>query len=200
MPSRSKTPRPLTAERQAFVLAFIETGNASEAYRRAYPRSRNWTPNALHARASRLLAEPEISDKVRDRANDKARDKVEAIAAGKVAPLVDQVRQAHAARHQLTVDDIIDRLEELRLLAIKNNQVSAGVSATAELRKLLFGDKTVHELRDRDGNLVDVDALVRALMRRRSQDGEIIDAETLPAPEPASKAVKHLPFPGKRSR
>jgi hypothetical protein len=66
--------------------------------------------------------------------------------------------------------------------------------------RLLFGDRCKVELVDKDGsNLVDVDALVRALMRRRSLDGEVIDAEVevLPAPEPAPapRTVKHLPFP-----
>ncbi len=39
---------------EAFALALAETGNQSEAYRRAYPQSRRWTEAGLHPQASRL--------------------------------------------------------------------------------------------------------------------------------------------------
>jgi hypothetical protein len=146
-------PRPLTAQQQAFVLAYVETGNAAEAYRRAYNCKEGRSAQSIGVAAYRLLKNPRIAAQakaqtgLKDSLRYKAqRLKEQAIAAGNVAPLVDQVRAAHAARHQLTVDDIVDRLEEARTLAVKKGQLGAAVSATAELRRLLFGDKTAIDL------------------------------------------------------
>lgn len=50
----------LTPKQEAFCQAYVETGNASEAYRRAYPRAKNWKPETVHKRASELLANGEV--------------------------------------------------------------------------------------------------------------------------------------------
>lgn len=54
----------MTQRQENFALAYIETGNASEAYRRAYPRSRGWTDKAVHTRASLLLGLADVSRRV----------------------------------------------------------------------------------------------------------------------------------------
>jgi phage terminase small subunit len=53
----------LTAKQEAFAQAYIETGNASEAYRRAYDCSRS-KPNGIHVSASQLLADPKVALRV----------------------------------------------------------------------------------------------------------------------------------------
>lgn len=50
----------LTPKQQAFALAYVETGNASEAYRRAY-NAENMSPDALKVEASRTLAKPNVA-------------------------------------------------------------------------------------------------------------------------------------------
>lgn len=53
----------LTPKQEAFCLAYLETGNASEAYRRAYAAS-NSSPKVVHNKASELLARGDIGVRV----------------------------------------------------------------------------------------------------------------------------------------
>ena len=72
----------LTPKQEAFALAYVETGNASEAYRRAYD-AENMKPAVIAVKASELLKN------------------------GKVAVKVAEVRQAAAERTNVTVDRVI---------------------------------------------------------------------------------------------
>jgi len=83
----------LTPKQEAFVRAYIETSNASEAYRRAYPGSEKWKPEAVHVKASTMLAN------------------------GKVQVRVDALRDAIAKRHEITIDKIV---RELALIGFSN--------------------------------------------------------------------------------
>ncbi len=49
----------LTPKQEAFARAYVETGNASEAYRRSYSTG-GWSQNAINVQASRLLDNPKI--------------------------------------------------------------------------------------------------------------------------------------------
>lgn len=104
----------LTPKQEAFALAYVETGNASEAYRRAYDASK-MKPAVINVKASQLLAED------------------------KVAVRVAALRADVVARHNLTVDDLIDELDEARsvALAAETPQASAAISATMSKAKLL---------------------------------------------------------------
>ena len=53
----------LTQKQEAFCLAFIQTGNASEAYRRAYTAGR-MAAKTVHECASRTLADRKVSARV----------------------------------------------------------------------------------------------------------------------------------------
>jgi hypothetical protein len=53
----------LTQRQEAFCLAFIELGNASEAYRCAY-KPKKATAKTINEEASRLLADPKVSARV----------------------------------------------------------------------------------------------------------------------------------------
>jgi hypothetical protein len=52
-------PKPLSPKEAAFVLAYMKTGNASEAYRQSY--NTNASAKTIHEKASRLLAEGNVS-------------------------------------------------------------------------------------------------------------------------------------------
>ncbi len=54
----------LTPKQEAFVRAYVETGNASEAYRQAYPRSKNWKPESVHRKAHELLGNVKIMSRL----------------------------------------------------------------------------------------------------------------------------------------
>ncbi len=55
----------LTPKQETFALAYVETGNASEAYRKAYPKARHWKPETVHKRASELLTNGAILGRVK---------------------------------------------------------------------------------------------------------------------------------------
>lgn len=84
----------LTPKQEAFAQAYLETGNASEAYRRAYDVSPSSKPNTVEKRACELLKN------------------------GKVAGRLSELQAASAKRHDIT----IDRLTEMTLAAFTEAQ------------------------------------------------------------------------------
>jgi phage terminase small subunit len=101
----------LTPKQEAFACAYVETGNASEAYRRVYSAGR-MTQRAVEVEASRLLANP------------------------KVTLRVSNLKSEHATRHNVTVDSVTEMLKADRELARELNQPAAAVSAIMGLAKL----------------------------------------------------------------
>lgn len=122
----------LTPKREAFALAFVETGNGSEAYRRAF-KAEKMSAAAIAVEASRLVADP------------------------KVALRVKALQAAHVERHEITVDDLLRELEEARKVASFGDKPQAGamVAATMGKAKLLglLTDKT--EIAGKDGGPVE---------------------------------------------
>ncbi len=55
----------LTPKQERFCLAYLETGNASEAYRRAYD-AENMKPSTIHSRAYELLDNSEIAARLEE--------------------------------------------------------------------------------------------------------------------------------------
>lgn len=108
----------LTLKQEKFCMVYIETGNASEAYRQAY-NCENMKEASINVNASKLLVD------------------------AKVALRLDELKNQHAQRHNITVDDLIKELEEARKAALKadNPQSSAAVAATMGKAKLLGFDK-----------------------------------------------------------
>jgi phage terminase small subunit len=181
----TKSRRPLSEKQQLFVLAYVETGNASEAYRRAYNCAEGRSATSIGVAAHRLLKNPKIASQVQTKDKAKQAKVEEAKAAGNISPLVDQVREAHARRHEITIDDLIAEFDELRLLAIKNGQTSAAVAATAEKRRLLFGDRCKVELSGANGGPVQVEATaaIAALIEAMPElmSGKVVNALPVPA-------------------
>jgi phage terminase small subunit len=58
------TPKPLTAKQEAFALAYVECGNASEAYRRSYNCKPDAKPEGITVNASKLLADANVALRV----------------------------------------------------------------------------------------------------------------------------------------
>lgn len=115
----------LPVKREAFAMAYVETGNASEAYRRA-GYSQNASAKTINEEASRLLANPKVSARV------------------------DELKAQHAERHGETVDSIAAMLREDRQFARACETPAAAVSATMGLAKL-YGhlvDKKEHSGKD----------------------------------------------------
>ncbi len=118
----------LTPKQEAFACAYVETGNASEAYRRAY-NAESMGANAIRVEASRLLDDPNVS------------------------LIVTSLREAAAERCIVTVASLTQELEEARALALQEAQASAAVSASMGKAKLhgLIVEK--RDLRSSDGSM-----------------------------------------------
>lgn len=118
----------LTAKQEAFALAYVETGNATEAYRRAYDVEPNARDPWINVEACQLLDRP------------------------KIARRVEGLQRQAAERSQYTIRAAFDEYEEARLLAIASGNPSAAVSAVAGKVKLFGLDRPrLLEVTGKDG-------------------------------------------------
>lgn len=104
----------LTPKQEKFAQVYVQTGNASEAYRQAY-NCEKMKPDGIHVNASKLLSD------------------------AKVALMVESLRDEARGSHMMTVNDIIKELEEARIIASTGErpQAAAMVSATMGKAKVL---------------------------------------------------------------
>lgn len=118
----------LTPKQEAFALAYIETGNASEAYRQAYEAD-EMKPETVHRKAKELMDN------------------------GKITARIEELKAQHAERHKLTVDDLLAELEEARVLAKEKENPNAMTQATMGKAKLLGLDKQIIDHTSSDDSL-----------------------------------------------
>ena len=102
----------LTPKQEKFCQVYIETGNASEAYRQSYNTAK-MKPETVNRTAKQLLDNR------------------------KIAARLDELREEHAKRHEITVDTLVAELEEARKLAFETDKAAAAVQATMGKAKLL---------------------------------------------------------------
>ena len=102
----------LTPKQERFCQVYIETGNASEAYRQSY-KTAKMKPETVNRTAKQLLDNR------------------------KIAARLDELREEHAKRHEITVDTLVAELEEARKLAFETDKAAAAVQATMGKAKLL---------------------------------------------------------------
>lgn len=103
----------LTPKQEAFCLAYMETGNASEAYRQAYDAG-GMTPVSINRKAKELIDN------------------------GKIAARLSTLRERAVERTLVTVESIAAELDEARALALSAevSQPSAAISASMGKAKL----------------------------------------------------------------
>ena len=104
----------LTIKQEKFCQAYLETGNASEAYRKAY-NALKMKPETINRNAKALLDNSKIATRVKE------------------------LKGIIADRHKITVDDLIEELDEARTIGLgaETPQASAAISATMAKAKLL---------------------------------------------------------------
>ncbi len=85
--------------------AYVETGNASEAYKTAYDVSDNSSDNTISVEASKLRNNPKITLRILE------------------------LQQLACERHSITIDSLTDELEKARLPAQDNKNASAMIQA-----------------------------------------------------------------------
>lgn len=114
----------LTIKQEAFCQAYVELGDASEAYRKAYDADK-MKPESIHRKAK------EVKDNVKVTA--------------RILQLQGEIKQ----RHNVTVDSLLAELEEARqkALSAETPQSSAAVAATMGKAKLTGLDKQIVEMR-----------------------------------------------------
>lgn len=104
----------LTAKQEAFALAYFETGNAAEAYRRAYDVTGRAGDSWVYVEACQLLNHP------------------------KIAPRIKELQEQAAILSIFTRQKALEEYEEARIAAKKLGMAAAMVSATSGKVKL-FG-------------------------------------------------------------
>ncbi len=113
----------VTEQQEKFAQAFVETGNASESYRRSYNAGK-MAPATINRKASELLDN------------------------GAITARIAALRTKHAKRHNVTVDSLVAELEQIKQIALsaETPQSSAAVAAVMGKAKLTGLDKQLVEL------------------------------------------------------
>lgn len=115
----------LTPKQEAFCLAYLKTGNASEAYRQAYAAA-NMKPGSINVNASKLLS------------------------SAKVALRLEELRGPAVAAAQMTLESHLADLKMLRDKALEAEQFSAAITAETNRGKAagLYTEKVDHTSSD----------------------------------------------------
>ncbi len=100
-----------TPKQRKFAESYVEGGNACEAYRIAYDIE-NMKPATVRREAMRALKNPTIATYIRE------------------------LQKTHRQRHDVTVDGLVDELEEARFFAMVFGHIGAAVAATMGKAKL----------------------------------------------------------------
>lgn len=108
----------LTVKQEKFCMAFVETGDASEAYRRAY-NAENMSAQVINNKGYLLKENGYVGVRIKE--------------------LMEELKE----RHRKTMDDLLKDLDEARDLARKIEQPASMISATMGSAKLLGLDKPV---------------------------------------------------------
>jgi phage terminase small subunit len=108
----------LTPKQENFCLAYLETGNASESYRRAYD-AENMKPESINVNASKLLSD------------------------AKVALRIEELRAPIREKAMLTLESHLARLDELSRKAEEAEQFGPAITAETNRGKAagLYTDK-----------------------------------------------------------
>ena len=111
----------LTQKQEGFCLSYIETGNASEAYRLNY-NAENMNPDNVRHKAKDILKK------------------------GHIRATLAELQKAHQERHNVTVDSITDELDTAIKLAkeeVKPAAMIAGILGKAKLHGLITDKQKV---------------------------------------------------------
>lgn len=124
----------LTIKQENFCLAYVETGNASEAYRRSYDIG-DMLPASINSKAFELLENVKITNKI------------------------ESLREAVVERHKITVDDLLAELEEARQMGLKTEKAGPMAQATMGKAKLLGLDRVIEEVDTRPVGKIEIEII-----------------------------------------
>lgn len=106
----------LTIKQENFRLYHVETGNASEAYRRAYDAD-GMKPETINRRAFDLMED------------------------SKIRARIDMLQAKHRKAHDIRISDILDKLEDIYQESMKKGNFSVAVSSVMGQAKILGFDR-----------------------------------------------------------
>ncbi len=114
------TKQTLTPKQEAFCLKYVETGNASEAYRQAYAVGDGTKPATVNRKAKECLDN------------------------GKITARVEQLQQRAQAKHDITIETLTEMYREAFDMGKEIEQPAAMNGSATGLAKLhgLITDKT----------------------------------------------------------
>lgn len=119
----------LTPKQEAFCLAYVETNNASEAYRRVYDVSR-MKENVIRVKACEVLAHEGVEARIAE------------------------LRKGAMQRHEVTVDRVVQELAKIAFLDAEKDEnalIQNKLSALDKLGKHLGMFPNKHEHTGKDG-------------------------------------------------
>jgi len=131
-----KAKRRFTDKMELFCLAYVETGNASEAYRRSY-NTKNMAEKTAQREGYNTLQKPQVQARI------------------------EELRNQVMDRHEITVDTLLLELEQARRLALDTKKAAAAVTATMGKAKLLGLDKQIVELTGKDGAPIETQSTIK---------------------------------------
>ncbi|MBH3452625.1 terminase small subunit [Pseudomonas putida] len=131
-----KAKRRFTDKMELFCLAYVETGNASEAYRRSY-NTTNMAEKTVQREGYNTLQKPQVQARI------------------------EELRNQVMDRHEITVDTLLLELEQARRLALETKKAAAAVTATMGKAKLLGLDKQIVELTGKDGAPIETQSTIK---------------------------------------
>lgn len=102
----------LTPKQEKFCQKYIETGNASEAYRQSYD-CENMKDETVNVKASELLNN------------------------GKITVRLKELKTEHAKRHNTTVDDLLNELEDIKEQALLDGNLQVAFNVVMGKGKIL---------------------------------------------------------------
>lgn len=127
---KPKVTKPLTIKQERFAVEFVQTGNASEAYRRAYDAS-NMKPESINRKAKEMIDHQKVSERIYE-LRQQIQEKMHAT---KLVPVSDRVGNALAGlfpdteeREQFCTDVISAALAKIEggLRAIQSRRSIGG--------------------------------------------------------------------------
>lgn len=136
----------LTDQQYEFVRGILAGKTASDAYRAAYDASK-MLPNSIWCEASKLRHDPNV------------------------AQWLAAARKAHLGHAKITLDQHVQRLDELKQIAIETGNVGAAVQA-----EQLIGKATGHYVERLDLNVNNPDDLLSQIREIAPELAERIEA------------------------
>lgn len=137
----------LTQKQESFCAEYVKCGNAAEAYRSAY-KCEKMKPESVWSLASRLMSNVKVMSRVQE------------------------LRDAAAKEAQVTLEGHLNKLAELRDMAIEDGQFSAAITAEVSRGKAagLYTDKVKTEVSGPSGGPLSSEILVRFVEPERHDD------------------------------